>query len=77
MPVYTLFNKITEETYEEVMSYKDMEKLTKSGDIVMVPQAFNMGYTLVTKHPDNAFRDILKEMKKKPGIGKRNNINVI
>lgn len=76
MPVYTLHNKLTDEIWDDTMTYEEMEKLTKSGDIAMVPQSFNLGYSAVTKHPDNAFRDILREMKKKPGVGRRNNINV-
>lgn len=77
MPIYTFYDSKADEVWDEMMSYDDMEKLTANGDIVMVPQAIRLGYTTQTKHPDDTFRDILREMKKKPGIKGRNTINVI
>ena len=77
MPMYTFHDKKTDEIWEELMTYSAMEKLTKSGDIVQIIQPIRLGYTTQTKHPDDTFRDVLREMKKKPGIKGRNTINVI
>lgn len=69
MPVYTFRNKETGETHDELMSYdasleylKENPELEK--DITGSFPAMHSGIGLGLRKPDEAFKDILSNMKK-------------
>ena len=72
MPSYTFINKETGEETTEFMSIADLDKfLNKNKHLEQVIGAPAIGDSirLGLKKPDNAFRDHLKEIKKKHSRG--------
>lgn len=72
MPTYTFINKDTREEITEYMSISELDKfLKKNKHLEQVIGAPAIGDTvrLGLKKPDNAFRDHLKEIKKKHSRG--------
>lgn len=78
MPIYTLENKETQETWEVNMSYEQL-KITLSKDqrlrhvIQPIKIAANAGQSNISK-AGSGWQDVLKEVKK--SSGRRSNINV-
>lgn len=78
MPIYTLENKETQETWEVNMTYEQL-KITLNKDrrlrhvIKPIKIAANAGKSNISKAGEG-WRDVLKEVKK--NSGRRNNINV-
>ncbi len=78
MPIYTLENKETQETWEVNMSYEQL-KITLNNDqrlrhvIKPIKIAANAGQSNISK-AGSGWQDVLKEVKK--SSGRRSNINV-
>jgi len=73
MPIYTLLNTETGESFTEVMSIAEKEDFLKNNpefqqQIVSAP-ALGDSIRLGLKKPDNGFRDRLKEIKKQHSRG--------
>lgn len=72
MPSYTFINKDTGEETTEFMSISDLDDFLKSNkhlEQVIGAPAIGDSVRLGLKKPDNAFRDHLKEIKKKHSRG--------
>jgi hypothetical protein len=67
MPTYQFLNNETQETFEDMLSIKQLEKfLKKNPHITQLLSAPSIGDSirLGLRKPDSAFRDRLKEIKK-------------
>jgi hypothetical protein len=66
MPYYTIINKHTKETREELMSISEMEQFEKDNpDFEILCGAPRVAYSTGTKiKTDNEFKDRLREIKK-------------
>jgi hypothetical protein len=72
MPTYTFIDKETGEETTRLMSISEMEKFCKKNthlEQVIGAPAIGDTVRLGLKKPDNAFRDHLKEIKKKHSRG--------
>jgi hypothetical protein len=72
MPTYTFINKETGEETTEYLSISDLDKFCKKNkhlEQVIGAPAIGDTVRLGLKKPDNAFRDHLKEIKKKHSRG--------
>lgn len=68
MPTYTFVKKSTGETREEFMSISEMEDLLKADsdlDVMCGTPAFGDPFRLGITKPREAFRDQMKEIKRK------------
>lgn len=65
MPTYIFKKKTSKKQWSEMMSIAEMEHyLESNSDVELVPAAPLIA-TRMTKKPDDGFRDILKNIKKK------------
>ena len=70
MPTYSLKNNLTGEKYEEFMNYSELQKLLKDNPhIIQLPSSPSIVSGVSGKKPDNGFRDLLKDMKRKHSRG--------
>ena len=67
MPSYKFLNKDTNEEVDIFMSISERNKFLQENPNMeqLVNGAPSIGYSTLTKKPDNGFRDVLKEVKKK------------
>lgn len=77
MPTYSFLNNETNEEYTEFMSISELEEYLKTNpNITQTVNGAPMLVGGVGGKPDNAFRDLLKNMKKKHSQGiTRSSIN--
>lgn len=77
MPTYKFLNTLTGEEFEDFMSISSMEKfLEENGHIQQLVNGSPMIVSGVSKKPEQGFRDLLKDMKKKHSKGiSRSTIN--
>jgi hypothetical protein len=79
MPIYSFRNKDTEEEFDLSMGMSDLDKYLKKNkniEHVLKPIALSSHANISGKKPDAAFRDRLKEIKKKAERGiSRSTIN--
>ena len=78
MPTYTLKNKTTGEIFNtDIMTYSELETMLASDNnlekVLTAPKIVGMTGMVINRTPD-AFKDKLKEIKKK--AGKNSTINV-
>lgn len=65
MPTYNFKNKETGEEWEAFISIAERDELMKDPNIEQVHIGAAQTIRGVNQKPDNAFRDLLKDMKKK------------
>ncbi len=77
MPTYSFLNNKTGEEFTEFMSISELEKfLENNPDVVQLVNGAPMLVSGVSQKPDQGFRDLLKDMKKKHSGGfSRSTIN--
>lgn len=76
MPTYNFRNKETGEEWEAFISISEREELLKDPNIEQVHLGSAQIVSGVRGKPDSAFRDLLKDMKKKhSGIITKSTIN--
>lgn len=70
MPTYSFLNNKTGEEFTEFMSISELDKfLQENPDIVQLVNGAPMLVSGVNKKPDQGFRDLLKDIKKKHSGG--------
>lgn len=66
MPTYNFIDKTTEETFSDFMSISEMETyLSENPHIQLIPSAPLIHSGRGLKKPEQGFRDLLKDMKRK------------
>lgn len=67
MPSYLFLNKETNEEFEQFLSISERDKFLAENPHIeqLVNGAPMIGFNMVTKKPDQGFRDRLKEISKK------------
>lgn len=77
MPTYRLLNNETGEEYEDFMSISSLDDLLRDNpNITQLVNGAPMIISGVPRKPDNGFRDLLKDIKKKNQRGiSRSTIN--
>lgn len=69
MPTYTFINNDTGDVYEEFMKISDLENYLKTNNVKQVIGAPLISSGRGMSKPDNGFKDLLKEIKKKNSKG--------
>ena len=67
MPTYKFKDTNTKKEWTEFMSISEADKFLAENPHVeqLVHGCPSIGYTMITKKPDDGFRDVLREIKKK------------
>ena len=69
MPNYNFKNNITEEEYTIRLSMNEREDYIKNNNVTQLPSPLFLHSGRGLQRPDEGFRDILREMKKKHSKG--------
>jgi hypothetical protein len=69
MPTYTFYSHDTDEVFELSMRMSERENYIKNNNVTQIPTPIALHSGRGMTKPDEGFRDILREMKKKNSKG--------
>ena len=69
MPTYKFKSNKTGDEYEEFMKISDLDNYIKENDVTQMVNGAPLLISGVNQKPDDSFRDVLREIKKKNSKG--------